>query len=166
MDSFTEARTGRENQLYDENSVRQVAGCVPIDTHTGRVLLIASSKHKGVWVIPKGGWEKDESSTDAALRETYEEAGVRGTMAGLLGTFDVAENGITKTRFWIYELHVEQVLEEWPEKKERQRQWFTYEEAIKALVFKPFMQEALSRTLLYAGHTKKARPVDGNRTLQ
>lgn len=28
----------------------------------------------------QGGWEKDESKTEAALRETLEEAGVRGVV--------------------------------------------------------------------------------------
>jgi hypothetical protein len=29
----------------------KVAGCIPIDPRTNRVLLITSSKHEGVWVL-------------------------------------------------------------------------------------------------------------------
>lgn len=41
------------------------------------VLVISSQKGKGM-LFPKGGWELDESQKEAALRETMEEAGVRG----------------------------------------------------------------------------------------
>lgn len=43
------------------------------------VLLITSRGGKG-WVIPKGGWEDDETVEAAAKRETVEEAGVRGSI--------------------------------------------------------------------------------------
>ena len=43
------------------------------------VLLISSRSGKG-HVFPKGGWEKDEGLRDAAMRETVEEAGVRGEL--------------------------------------------------------------------------------------
>lgn len=42
-----------------------------------RVLLIGASSGGGL-VLPKGGWETDETVQDAARRETVEEAGVRG----------------------------------------------------------------------------------------
>lgn len=37
------------------------------------MLLVASSKHDGEWVLPKGGWENDETQEEAAARETWEE---------------------------------------------------------------------------------------------
>ncbi|KAG0288443.1 hypothetical protein BGZ97_006821, partial [Linnemannia gamsii] len=66
------AKEGRDNQLYDEGA-RLVAGCVPIDKQGRRVLLVASSKNEGEWVLPKGGWENDETQEEAAMRETWEE---------------------------------------------------------------------------------------------
>lgn len=42
-----------------------------------KFLLISSHKRKGKWVFPKGGWEIDETESEAALRECFEEAGVR-----------------------------------------------------------------------------------------
>ncbi|KAL0084109.1 diphosphoinositol polyphosphate phosphohydrolase DDP1 [Phycomyces blakesleeanus] len=147
--NYPEARTGREKQLYNENNIRQVAGCIPIDPSTGRIMLISSSKHKGVWVIPKGGWENDETQIEAAMRETYEEAGVHGTVTGFVGTFfDYLFNGDPKTQFWIYELKVNEILDQWPEHYKRERRWFTYPEAMIALSAKPLMQEALSRSSL------------------
>lgn len=43
------------------------------------VLLISAQKGNGMQ-FPKGGWEKDESMEQAALRETIEEAGVVGSV--------------------------------------------------------------------------------------
>ncbi|GMI03038.1 hypothetical protein TrRE_jg6244 [Triparma retinervis] len=69
------ARQGRDNQRWD-GDVRLVVGCVPI-VKDGGILLCSSSKKKE-WILPKGGWEKDESLEEGAQRETYEEAGVYG----------------------------------------------------------------------------------------
>lgn len=52
-----------------------------------QVLLITSRGGKG-WVFPKGGWEQDEVVEAAALRETIEEAGVRGRIEVSSATSD------------------------------------------------------------------------------
>ncbi|GAU22415.1 hypothetical protein TSUD_123020 [Trifolium subterraneum] len=81
------SRTGRELQRYRKGR-RQVVGCIPYRFKIGEknsldvldeleVLVISSQKGKGM-LFPKGGWELDESQKEAALRETIEEAGVRG----------------------------------------------------------------------------------------
>lgn len=64
---------------------RLVAGVVCLSspaTHPGEppgryVLTISSSRHADKLVLPKGGWETHESCAAAALRELWEEAGVR-----------------------------------------------------------------------------------------
>lgn len=43
------------------------------------VLVINAQNGKGI-IFPKGGWEKDESMEEAAIRETVEEAGVVGVI--------------------------------------------------------------------------------------
>lgn len=43
---------------------------------SAEVLLVRTTGHR--WTIPKGGVEKGETASQAALRETYEEAGVHG----------------------------------------------------------------------------------------
>lgn len=54
------------------------------DTHDRlQVLLISSSKHPNEWILPKGGWESDETLIECALREADEEAGVRTRSARL-----------------------------------------------------------------------------------
>ncbi|KAL1931250.1 hypothetical protein VTP01DRAFT_10387 [Rhizomucor pusillus] len=142
-----EARTGRDKQLYDENNVRQVAGCIPVDPETNRVLLITSTKHPNAWVFPKGGWENDETQIEAAERETYEEAGVRGKVTRFIGEyFEYDKFCQPKTRFYVYEMHIQEILKDWPEKKFRDRRWFTVDEAIKAVSRKAFMQDAIRVT--------------------
>ncbi|KAG1115780.1 hypothetical protein G6F42_013856 [Rhizopus arrhizus] len=88
-----------------------------------------ANKHAGVWVLPKGGWESDETKEQSAERETYEE--------------DYNSYGEVKGNVWFYEFEVQEVLENWPEKHFRQRKWCTFDEAMHLLRFKPFMREAL-----------------------
>lgn len=70
----------QEQQIYNSYpNCRLTTGCIPI-LPGGRILLITSSKSQSVYVLPKGGWEHDESLPLSALRETLEEAGVTGLL--------------------------------------------------------------------------------------
>ncbi|KAI7850434.1 NUDIX hydrolase domain-like protein [Circinella umbellata] len=143
----SEARTGRENQRYTTDGLRQVSIGIPIDPKTKKVLLITSSKYPNAWVLPKGGWENDETQEEAAKRETYEEAGVLGEIVSFLGNDqDYSFNGKPKTFYWIYELCVNKIMDTWPETESRQRDWFTYDEAIKKLERKSVLQNALKKS--------------------
>mmetsp|Transcript_8070 Transcript_8070/g.11527 ORF Transcript_8070/g.11527 Transcript_8070/m.11527 type:complete len:458 (-) Transcript_8070:89-1462(-) len=79
----TESRNGRDLQRFDSNKrtnqpIRLTTGCVPVMAD-GKVLLVSSSR-KEEWILPKGGWESDESMELSALRECFEESGVLGTL--------------------------------------------------------------------------------------
>ena len=80
---LTVSRTGRDLQRWtsvngsETPNCRLTTGCIPI-LRDGRILLVSSSKSPDVFVLPKGGWEQDESLPFSALRETLEEAGVTG----------------------------------------------------------------------------------------
>ncbi|KAL3735672.1 hypothetical protein ACJRO7_024751 [Eucalyptus globulus] len=136
------SRTGRHLQRYSKQGSRQVVGCIPYryksredDSLAGEeedeveVLVISSQKGKGL-LFPKGGWEKDESMKAAALRETVEEAGVRGTIETKLGKWSFK----SKSQDAVYEGHmfpllVNEQLDVWPEKNVRQRYWMNVREA-------------------------------------
>lgn len=45
------ARHGHGQDVVDENNIRQVAGCLPIDPVNKRFLLVSSRKRPGAWVI-------------------------------------------------------------------------------------------------------------------
>ncbi len=51
--------------------------------------LLTNSSDGKEWIFPKGGWETDESATEGAARECYEEAGVKGDAIYALPTIEV-----------------------------------------------------------------------------
>ncbi|KAI8369428.1 NUDIX hydrolase domain-like protein [Radiomyces spectabilis] len=146
------ARHGHGQDVLDENNVRQVAGCLPIDTVNRRFMLISSSKVKGKWVLPKGGWESNESQAHAALRETWEEAGLKGRITRQLGVFAEKTKYGVKAHHWIFEMEIKEVAKKFPEKKKRERRWFTYEEAL-VVVRAPFLLEAIRMSSLNPENT-------------
>ncbi|KAL5570901.1 hypothetical protein UlMin_020498 [Ulmus minor] len=125
------ARTGRDLQRYNKGR-RQVVGCIPYrykDINELQVLVISSQKGTSM-LFPKGGWEQDESKKEAALRETIEEAGVRGVVERELGkwsfkskTYDTFYDG------YMFPLLVQEELDFWPEMNFRQRKWMSVLEA-------------------------------------
>ncbi|ORY99966.1 NUDIX hydrolase domain-like protein [Syncephalastrum racemosum] len=126
------ARHGHAKDVVDDTGIRQVAGCLPIDPINKRFLLVSSRKNPGAWVIPKGGWEADETQEHAALRETWEEAGIKGEITRHIGVFAERNKRGIKAKHWIYELEIREVVKKFPEKKKRERRWFTYDEALLA----------------------------------
>ena len=125
------ARVGREHQRYDTDGTRLVAGCVPYRvTSTGCVeVLLITNRKQTHWIIPKGGWELDESATEAAARETYEEAGVVGEVGELLYQFDHVGKKGAKQEHHYFALRVEQELDAFPEASQRLRRWLPLAEA-------------------------------------
>ncbi|RWS00323.1 diphosphoinositol polyphosphate phosphohydrolase 1-like protein, partial [Dinothrombium tinctorium] len=101
------------------------------------ILLVSSSRTQDHWIVPGGGVEPNEDSSEAAIREVMEEAGVKGVLGRCLGTF---ENTERKHRTSVYVLVVTQELEEWEDSKNigRRRKWCTISEALELLaVHKP-----------------------------
>mmetsp|Transcript_17342 Transcript_17342/g.33998 ORF Transcript_17342/g.33998 Transcript_17342/m.33998 type:complete len:178 (-) Transcript_17342:89-622(-) len=90
------ARLGRENQRYDDSGRRLTAGCVV--RRGDEVLMISSSKDPNKFIIPKGGWENDETIEEAAMRETLEESGVRVLLGTMVGWFDCPSGGGARAR--------------------------------------------------------------------
>nr|ABR18248.1 unknown [Picea sitchensis] len=140
------ARTGRHQQRYD-NEYRLVAGCIPYrykesgEACNGTVnreleVLMVLSRGGTALIFPKGGWENDESLQEAACRETFEEAGVRGIIKKDLGCWDFRSKRYQDDsnlegfhRAHMFALLVTEQLDSWPEQNERQRKWVTITEA-------------------------------------
>ncbi|KAI4388914.1 hypothetical protein MLD38_001202 [Melastoma candidum] len=148
------SRTGRHLQRYDHKGRRQVVGCIPyrykgkktdqslVDEQELEVLVISSQKGKG-WLFPKGGWEMDESIVAAALRETVEEAGVRGTIQMQLGQWRFkSKSQDAYYEGYMFPLLVDEQLDVWPEKNIRKRFWMSIAEAREACQ-QWWMKEAL-----------------------
>uniref|UniRef100_A0A7S1U685 Nudix hydrolase domain-containing protein n=1 Tax=Phaeomonas parva TaxID=124430 RepID=A0A7S1U685_9STRA len=153
-DGMVPARRGREKQRF-ECSTRLCAGVVPV--LKGNVVLIKSQKRKE-WILPKGGWESDETIEAAAARECYEEAGVRGTVnpERYLETVHMNSRGVScRTRFYL--LDVTEVLDEWPE-MHRDRKMVPVDEARKMV-----KREWLSEALALAEGNEAAPPKDDSK---
>ena len=125
---------------------------VPLSSDKNYVLLISSTR-RNAWVIPKGGWEMDESTEqDAAGREAWEEAGIVVKISKDLGRVEEKRKAEQMTSeapmasFRFYECSVEKMESKWPEMKKRDRQWMLYSAAASELRNRPELLEALNRS--------------------
>jgi len=57
----------------------QQAAALPVKRDGSRLrVLLVSSRQDGRWILPKGKVEDDESPSEGAAREAFEEAGIKG----------------------------------------------------------------------------------------
>jgi 8-oxo-dGTP pyrophosphatase MutT (NUDIX family) len=99
-------------------------------SHSGRdvELLLITSRSSGKWIIPKGWPMRGRTAPEAAAIEAFEEAGVQGRIElNPVGSFVYLKNhpilGRLKFMLLVYPLAVDRCVEEWPEQRQRTRQW-------------------------------------------
>lgn len=114
----------------------QVAALPWRKTGTGVEVMLITSRDSGRWVLPKGWPEGREQLFDTAAREAAEEAGLGGAIAHLeIGRYfygKVLSSGMQqRCEVLVFPLEVDQIATAWPEKKERNRKWFSPAEAAK-----------------------------------
>jgi 8-oxo-dGTP pyrophosphatase MutT (NUDIX family) len=115
-------------------------GALPfrIDEEEGLQILLVTSRDTGRWVVPKGHPMVGRKGHEAAAEEAFEEAGVRGEIAETpTGAFRYPKRrrllpDVT-AEVQVFPLRVDHVLDEWPEAHQRRRQWFSRDEAAKAV---------------------------------
>jgi len=98
-------------------------------------VLLIRSRDTGRWVIPKG-WPMDgKEPHEVAAREAFEEAGVRGKAKKKpLGFFHYLKNmdqgskSLCLVQF--HALEVDDLLEKYPERGQRELEWVTCSEAV------------------------------------
>jgi 8-oxo-dGTP pyrophosphatase MutT (NUDIX family) len=101
----------------------------------GVEILMITTRTTKRWVIPKGWPMEGKADHDAAAVEAFEEAGVQGVVSSQsfahYGYLKVSDKGNAKfITVTVYALRVEQELEDWPERLERERRWVTAAEAV------------------------------------
>lgn len=125
--------------------------------HRGKVeVLLISSRDTGRWVIPKGWPMEKRSPSEAAQQEAWEEAGVRGDISDTaIGVFTYVKLLTPKSSrecvVKVFALRVSELLDKFPERKERRRKWFTAGKAARMV-----LEPGLRKLLLDLGHTLMA----------
>jgi 8-oxo-dGTP pyrophosphatase MutT (NUDIX family) len=92
-------------------------------------VLLLTSRETRRWVIPKGWPIKGLKPREVAAREAYEEAGLIGRIADkhAVGVYHyekrlTGEPLLCEVR--VFQFWVEQQLDDWPERNQRETQWF------------------------------------------
>ncbi|XP_043086639.1 diphosphoinositol polyphosphate phosphohydrolase 3-beta-like isoform X1 [Puntigrus tetrazona] len=136
-----------QTRTYDREGFKRRAACLCFkNEREDEVLLVSSSRNPDQWIVPGGGMEPEEEPCGAAVREVFEEAGVKGKLGRLLGVFE--QNQDRKHRTYVYVLTVTETLDAWEDSVNigRKREWFPVDEAIKVLQsHKPVHAEYLRR---------------------
>ncbi len=98
-------------------------------------ILLITSRDTGRWVIPKGWPMRNRADPQAAEREAYEEAGVKGVVLDRsIGLF-AYEKGLANGRrrmtciVKVFPLEVHELLRRFPETGQREVKWFTRDKA-------------------------------------
>jgi 8-oxo-dGTP pyrophosphatase MutT (NUDIX family) len=114
-------------------SLQVGALCFRRTAQAHKVLLI-TSRDTGRWVIPKGWPMRNRTEPEAAAREAFEEAGVRGTVGercvGIYGYPKRLKPGrLVPCVVRIYPLEVSEMLDAFPERGQRKIRWLSPEKA-------------------------------------
>ena len=99
-----------------------------------------------MWGIPKGSVDSGDTHATTALREAWEEAGLRGRLIGeALGTYRYEKLGRPLV-VMVYLMEVLEQYDAWQEASIRERKWLTFSEAVSLLNEHPahtFLNRAL-----------------------
>lgn len=105
------------------------ACAVPFRQRERRLEFCLITSSGGHWLFPKGFIDPGDDPADAAVREAYEEAGLRGRIVGQpLGFYQTAKNG-ERVKVLALLMHVRRSESRWPEDGTRRRCWVTEDEA-------------------------------------
>lgn len=137
-------------------------------SRAGLEVMLVTSRTTRRWVLPKGSIGNGLTAYQAALLEAYEEAGVGGkvgrTCLGVYGYTKRNERKHKRCLVKVFPLRVSAVLPEWPERRQRRRQWVSFriagarvhEPALKKILFS-FERQQLHRA---RGRLARMQPAD------
>ena len=139
---------------------RQVAALVHRRGISGPEILLITSRDTGRWVIPKGWRQKGRSRARSALREAFEEAGIRGTVRKkAVGTYvyekRIDKKGVTRDCLVdVFLVTFSKQEKKWPERGQRRSTWLKPRVAARK-VAEPELKILLrSRSMFEAARTK------------
>jgi 8-oxo-dGTP pyrophosphatase MutT (NUDIX family) len=122
--------------------------------------MLVTSRTTRRWVLPKGSVGNGLTAYEAAVLEAYEEAGVDGKIArscvGVYGYTKRNEKKQKRCLVKVFPLRVACVLPDWPERRQRRRQWVTFRMAVARV------QEASLRKILVGFERQQLRRRTGS----
>ncbi|MGI0486347.1 NUDIX hydrolase [Pantanalinema rosaneae CENA516] len=110
------------------------SGVIPyrVRSRTVEILLVTTSSGKR-WGIPKGWISLFMSPSGSAAKEAWEEAGIVGSViTPAIGEYQIRKWGYP-CQVKVFLMQVQKVADDYPEVKQRQRQWFSLDKAIKRI---------------------------------
>lgn len=112
---------------------------LPYTEQNGEMLvMLVTSRRTCRWVLPKGWAEKNLSGPELAAKEAFEEAGLVGKVAAQsVGSYTYPKRlpggQLLGCKVKVFAMRVEHTLEDWPERHQRERKWFTLAQAAMAV---------------------------------
>lgn len=127
------AQTDLTTTISGRDVAQAGALCYRRNENGGVEVLFVGSRRNGRWGIPKGHVEGGETSSAAALREAFEEAGVAGVVdKAVFGTFSYRKDTSTNQyHVAVHLLKVSRIADMFPEKHVRKTRWFPLETALR-----------------------------------
>jgi 8-oxo-dGTP pyrophosphatase MutT (NUDIX family) len=112
----------------------QQAAAIPIRRSGQAVeICLIRKKESDVWGIPKGSVDSGDTHATTALKEAWEEAGLRGRLIGdPLGTYRYEKFGRSLV-VMVYLMEVLEQYDAWQEAGIRERKWHSFTEAVSML---------------------------------
>ena len=104
---------------------------------SGIEICLIRRKGRKKWKIPKGFVDPGETAQQAALKEAWEEAGLRGRIVGgAIGSYEHKKWDLELT-VAVFLMEVAGADEEWEESRVRERVWTPLDDAIERLKTHP-----------------------------
>ncbi|MBB6259500.1 8-oxo-dGTP pyrophosphatase MutT (NUDIX family) [Paenochrobactrum gallinarii] len=119
----------QKKNLLPNGRLQQVAALVWRVENGELQLLTITSRGTGRWVLPKGWPQTGRTLARTAMREAFEEAGIRGVIDPLpVGTYDYEKydmppDAISSFTVAVYAVAFTEQVDQWPERGERILEW-------------------------------------------
>ena len=130
------------------------AGVIAVRRSARGIQVCLIRKGNNPWSIPKGLIEHGDTQRATAVREAWEEAGIRGRLVGRsIGRYRYDKWGDTLT-VAVYLMKVRSSERRWPESDVRRRQWMAPARASAALrrhPARPLLKRMLERLKVGSG---------------
>ena len=130
------------------------AAVVPVRRREEEVeVCLVTSLGKKKWILPKGINDPGESLEQTALKEAFEEAGLKGRIVGEpIGRFEDEKWG-SVLDVSVFIMEVDEALDKWQESHLRRRKFVPLEEA-RGMVKKKILRKMLKRASKRLAQTK------------